>query len=60
MNTTHELEPVRQKPPVEYIVVADKTSKVLLSTPRWSDAVKTANLMRRAGGEVTIFKSTNG
>ncbi len=44
----------------EYIVVADKTSKVLLSTTNYYEAVKYANLIRRGGGEVTIFKSTKG
>lgn len=46
---------------IEYIVVvADKTSKVLLSTTDWNQAVRYANRMRRAGGEVTIFKATKG
>ena len=45
---------------VEYIVVADKTSKVLLSTNNWNEAKRYANLIRRGGGEVTIFKSTKG
>lgn len=52
------LEP--KKPDTEYLVVTDKTSEVLLSTTNWYDAVKTANLIRRGGGEVTIFKSTKG
>lgn len=46
--------------PKEYIVVADRTSKVLLSTPDYNSAVKYANMMRRAGGEVTIFRATKG
>jgi len=44
----------------EYIVVADKTSKVLLSTGDWYEAVKYANSIRAGGGSVTIFKSTKG
>jgi hypothetical protein len=44
----------------EYIVVADKTSVVLKSTTDWYEAVRYANLIRRGGGEVTIFKSTKG
>lgn len=42
----------------EYLVVTDKDSKILLSTPNYYEAVKTANLIRRGGGEVTVFKST--
>lgn len=45
----------------EYIIVADRTSKVLKSYSgpgAWYEAVRYANEMRRAGGEVTIFKST--
>ena len=49
-----------KKPTTEYIVVTDKTSVVLLSTEDWAEAVRFANRMRRAGGEVTIFKSTRG
>ena len=44
----------------EYIVVADKTSKVLLSTTSWQEAKRCATLIRKGGGEVTIFKSTKG
>lgn len=44
----------------EYIVVADRTSKVLFSTHSWNEAVKFANQCRASGGEVTIFKSTKG
>lgn len=44
----------------EYLVVTDRDSKVLLSTPKYNEAVKTANLFRRSGGEVTIFKALKG
>lgn len=44
----------------EYIVVADKTSKVLLSTADWNEAKRFANLIRKGGGEVTVFKRTKG
>ncbi len=44
----------------EYIVVADRTSEILLPTSDWYEAVKFANLCRRSGGEVTIFKATKG
>lgn len=46
--------------PPEYLVVTDKTSKILLSTRDWNEALRLANLIRRGGGEVTIFKSTKG
>lgn len=44
----------------EYLVVADRDSKVLLSTTDWSEAVRVASLCRSSGGEMTIFKSTKG
>ena len=47
-------------PKTEYILVTDKTSKILKSTTDWYEVVKQANFIRRAGGEVTIFKSTKG
>ena len=48
------------KTEIEYIVVSDHDSKVLKSTRNWSEAVRLANLIRRGGGSVTIFKSTKG
>ena len=44
----------------EYLIVANKTSKVLKSTTDWNEAVRYANMIRRGGGEVTIFKATKG
>lgn len=46
--------------PTEYLLVSDRDSKVLRSSTDWYEVVKLANLIRRAGGEVTIFKSTKG
>ena len=43
--------------PTEYLVVSDKNSKVILSTTVYKEAVRLANLVRAAGGEVTVFKS---
>ena len=45
---------------MEYIVVSDTNSKVLLSTSDWSEAVRLANRCRASGGQVTIFKATKG
>lgn len=45
-------------PAVEYLVVTDRDSKIVLSTLDYYEAVKLANVCRRTGGEVTIFKST--
>lgn len=45
---------------ISYIVVADKTFKVLIDTTVWYTAVRAANLYRSAGGSVTIYKSTKG
>jgi hypothetical protein len=56
-DTSHKVVNVPDK---EYLLVADKTSKVLHSTPYWNEVVKEANFIRRAGGEVTIFKATKG
>lgn len=53
--------PVDENPEAEYILVADKTSEVIASCLGWKNAGemrKTASLIRKAGGEVTIFKAT--
>ena len=44
----------------EYVVITDKTSKVVLSSTDWNECVKQANFVRACGGEVTIFKATKG
>lgn len=47
--------------PSEYILVSDATSEVILSCLGWENAKemrKTASLIRKAGGSVTIFKAT--
>jgi hypothetical protein len=47
--------------PAEYILVADNTSEVLAACLGWENAGemrKTASLIRKAGGSVTIFKAT--
>lgn len=65
--TTQQMEDSASLPPIteeltsEYILVSDKTSEVLLSVIGWKNAGemrKTASIIRKAGGEVTIFKST--
>lgn len=43
----------------EYILVSDKDSKVLKSSPDRFLIIRLANMIRKAGGQVTIFKSTN-
>lgn len=43
-----------------YIVVTDKDSIVVLCTDDWYEAVKFANIVRKCGGEVSIFKLTKG
>lgn len=50
----------KREEPKEYIVVADKTSKVLLSTLSYHEAVRHANMIRKGDGQVTIFKATKG
>jgi hypothetical protein len=41
----------------EYLVVADKTSEILLSTTNKAEAVNLVSFIRRGGGEVTVFVS---
>lgn len=40
----------------EYLLVTDKTSKIILSTTDYKAVTKQARLIRSAGGEVSIFK----
>lgn len=42
----------------EYLVVSDKNSKIVLSTTDFAQIRQTVSLVRKAGGEVTVFKST--
>lgn len=41
----------------EYLLVADKTSEVIRGGTDYNELKKLANTIRRAGGEVTMFKS---
>jgi hypothetical protein len=59
--TTAEASVPFEEPEAEYILVADKTSEILSSVLGWKNAGdmrKTASIIRKAGGEVTIFKAT--
>lgn len=54
VSLTDELE-------AEYVLISDKTSEVMkseLGTEGLKSLTKLASLIRKAGGEVTIFKST--
>ncbi len=51
--------PTEVPAPTEYILVTDKTSKILQSGT-YNELKKLAGLIRRGGGEVTIFKATKG
>lgn len=42
---------------VEYLVVSDASSKVLLSTEDYYAALRLANQIRAAGGGCTLFRS---
>ncbi|MBK7804325.1 MAG: hypothetical protein IPJ55_17020 [Chloracidobacterium sp.] len=44
----------------EYILVSDLTSKVLKSSENYQEIKNLATLIRKGGGQVTIFKSTKG
>ena len=48
----------RQKPATEWLLVTDRDSKILKSSLDRYELVKLANVIRKGGGEVTIFKST--
>lgn len=55
------IEDPPEEPGAEYILVSAKTSEVILSCTGWENAKemrKTASLIRKAGGEVTLFKAT--
>lgn len=60
-NICAECVKARQPPPgpTEYLLVTDKDSKILQSGG-YNEMKKLAGLIRRGGGEVTIFKSTKG
>lgn len=52
--------PMNDKPTeetVEYLVVSDKNSEVILSSENLGDCRKLATKIRKCGGEVTLFKS---
>lgn len=44
--------------PTEYLLVSNHDSKVLKSDTNRYELLKLANIIRRGGGEVTVFKST--
>jgi len=44
----------------EYLLVSDKDSQVLKSSHDYQEVKTLATLIRKAGGEVTVFKSTKG
>ena len=46
--------------PTEYILVSDTTSKVLKSSESYQEIRNLATLIRKVGGQVTIFKATKG
>jgi hypothetical protein len=53
-----EQEKVKKNPiSVEYIVVSDKDGVIVTSTEDREQAKKMAKIIRKAGGEVTIFRS---
>ncbi len=46
-----------EKAALEYILVADKNSIVLKSSTDYREIVSLAAFVRKAGGEVTIFRA---
>lgn len=51
--------PAPKDDPTEYLLVSDKDSKILKSGT-YRELKLLAGLIRRGGGEVTIFKPTKG
>lgn len=49
-----------EKGGIEYLVVSDMKSEVLLSTLNYQEARRLASQIRKAGGSCTIFKSIKG
>lgn len=54
--TLEDDEPLSDKP--EFLIVTDKDSSVILSCHDLASIRKTASLIRKAGGDVTVFKET--
>lgn len=53
-------EPDKRKPEpyIEWIAVSDINSEVLMSSTDRYEVIKFVNKVRKAGGEVTVFRST--
>lgn len=43
--------------PTHYLIISDVENKIIMQTTDYKDAVRMANLIRSAGGQVTLFKS---
>lgn len=50
-------EEKKESKSLEYLVVSDTNSKVLLSTSSYQEAKRLASQISQAGGACTIFKS---
>jgi len=60
-NNTNEVPSTPAKPTEhEYLLVSDKKSEVLKSSSDYMEIKKLAGFIRKAGGEVTIFKAIKG
>ncbi len=55
--TAESVNPEESARPDEFILVTDKTSEVVLSSRDFDECRKLASIVRKCGGEVTIFKS---
>ncbi len=54
---THTVGITGRPEPTVYLVMSDVSHKMILTTDDYREAVRTATMIRRAGGQVTIFKS---
>ena len=59
MKPTTEPKETNGEPDTAYLLVTDKTTEII-KCGDYNELKKLATLIRRAGGEVTIFKSTQG
>ena len=55
----YAVPPTKEPEPTEYILVTDRDSKIV-KAGSYIELKALAGLIRKSGGEVTIFKATKG
>ena len=59
-NGPDNVPPAAKTKDYEYILVSDTKSEVLYSHDSYMTVKRTAGMIRKAGGQVTIFKAIKG